>query len=140
MRQPITPESADIPEQAERPVAIEVKYLPRSRGVKGFLAATAIIPVAAAGMVYDLVKLAWRHRKRSSVLALSGALVASAGSASAHSWWTINLNGDCELSAQLAARVHRLDEATPYSFMKSMQRAGVLDGHQVLSGPCRRPA
>jgi hypothetical protein len=38
------------------------------------------------------------------------------------------MNGDCELSAQLAARVHRADEATPYSFMKSMQRAGTFQG------------
>jgi hypothetical protein len=65
-------------------VAIEVKYLPRSRGVKGWLASIAIFPVAAAGMVYDLAKLWWEQRKRLSVLVLAGAMVAGAAPAEAH--------------------------------------------------------
>jgi hypothetical protein len=55
-----TPESAETSEQA---AAIEVKSLPGTRDLKGWLAATAIFPVALAGMIYDLAKLAWRDRK-----------------------------------------------------------------------------
>jgi hypothetical protein len=137
MRRAITPESAetDTPEHAERPTAIGVKYLPCSRGVKGFLVATAIFPVALAEKAYDLAKLWWRNRKRLSAVALAGALVAGAAPASAHTWWTLNLNGDCELSTQLATRVHRPDEATPYTFMRQMQRAGTLQGIKTYPDP-----
>jgi hypothetical protein len=137
MRRRITPESAqtDTPEQAER-AAIEVKYLPRTRGVKGWLAAIATFPVALTVMVYDLVKLWWQHKRLSvAALALAGALVAGAGSAQAYSWWTIDIDGNCVLSAQLAARVRRPDEAAPYTFMRQMQQAGTFEVIKAYPDP-----